>query len=68
MVAETKNAAMHDQQQPPRGKRIKGICADSQILGVSRIHLWHVLHGHRESAPLLERYQILKAVQKKQAA
>jgi hypothetical protein len=51
-------------QKPIRGKRIKGICADAEALGVTRMHLWAVLHGHRESKPLLSRYQALKQSQK----
>jgi hypothetical protein len=46
-----------------RGARIKGICADAEFLGVTRMHLWAVLKGHRESKPLLARYTALKVRQ-----
>lgn len=39
---------------------IPGIVADARALGVSRVHLWMVLNGRRESAPLLARYAALK--------
>ncbi len=39
---------------------IPGICADAQKLGVSRMHLWAVLSGRRESDGLVARYMELK--------
>jgi hypothetical protein len=39
---------------------IPGICADARSLGVSRMHLWAVLSGRRESAGLVRRYEELK--------
>jgi hypothetical protein len=50
-----------------RGKRIKGICSAAASLGVTRMHLWAVLKGHRQSKPLLTRYRAWKAKQKKPA-
>ena len=43
----------------PQRPRFPGIVRDSQILGVSRIHLYFVLTGVRKS-PLLNRYRALK--------
>lgn len=43
-----------------RPKRFKGICADAKLLNVTRVHLWQVLTGRRESKPLLAEYQELK--------
>jgi len=48
----------------PRRKRIVGITAAAVALGVTRFHLYKVLTGKRESAPLLKRYLALKAAQK----
>lgn len=42
-------------------KRMVGIVADAQKLGVSRFHLHKVLTGQRESSPLLARYRALQA-------
>ena len=39
---------------------IPEICRDAKRLGVSRMHLWAVLNGRRESAGLLQRYEALK--------
>lgn len=44
-----------------RATRFPGIVADAARLGVSRIHLYYVLTGQRESRPLLARYRDLKA-------
>ena len=45
----------------PRGKtKFKNIGRDCQALGVSRIHLWFVLTGQRESEGLMARYEALK--------
>ena len=49
-----------------KGKRIKnrvrfpGIVEHAAKLGVTRIHLWMVLTGDRESKRLLRRYRELK--------
>lgn len=43
-----------------RAPRIKGICADAETLGVSRVHLHKVLSGRRKSASLLRRYHDLQ--------
>lgn len=43
-------------------KVIPGICADARELGVSRMHLWAVLSGRRESDGLVARYRALKGV------
>lgn len=40
--------------------KYRGIVRDATELGVSRIHLWYVLTGQRESIPLLKRYRELK--------
>lgn len=45
------------QQKQPRAPKIAGLCAAAKRLGVSRGHLSFVLHGHRQSAPLLARYR-----------
>jgi len=45
--------------------KFKGICKDAETLGVTRMHLFKVLNGNRESQPLLKRYEALK---KQQAA
>jgi hypothetical protein len=37
-----------------------GIVADARRLGVSRMHLWSVLSGRRESTGLVRRYHALK--------
>jgi hypothetical protein len=44
-----------------RNKRVRyaGISKHAQELGVSRIHLWYVLEGRRESRRLKERYHAL---------
>lgn len=39
---------------------IPGICADAKKLGVSRMHLWAVLSGRRESDGLVARYRELQ--------
>ncbi len=39
-----------------RGRRIKGIVAAAAALGVTRGHLWSVLHGRRQSQLLMRRY------------
>lgn len=36
-----------------------GISRHARALGVSRIHLWYVLQGRRESRRLLTRYHAL---------
>jgi len=50
-------------RNPKRAPRIPGICADAEALGVTRIHLWCVLKGRRESASLKRRYAALKTKQ-----
>ncbi len=50
------------------GPAIPGICADAKTLGVTRHHLWRVLHGQRESISLKKRYADLQAQKKKEAA
>ena len=37
-----------------------GIVADARRLGVSRMHLWAVLSGRRESSGLVRRYRKIK--------
>jgi len=44
---------------------IPGICADARRLGVSRMHLWAVLSGRRESDGLVARYQALQEQQRR---
>lgn len=41
---------------------IPGICADARRLGVSRMHLWAVLSGRRESEGLVKRYEQMKGM------
>lgn len=49
---------------PSRGEtRFQGIVADAKALGVSRVHLYLVLDGRRQSARLLARYNELKTQQ-----
>jgi hypothetical protein len=40
--------------------RFTGICADAEVLGVSREHLFRVLTGERQSRSLMRRYLELK--------
>jgi hypothetical protein len=40
--------------------RIRGICRDAAILGVTRVHLSYVLRGKRPGESLLSRYSQLK--------
>ena len=49
-------------KEKPKSRRVQfvGIVADSAALGVTRVHLWLVLTGRRESQPLLARYAALK--------
>src|ERR1700677_2044626 len=47
-----------------RGPRIRGIGEDAETLCVSRMHLWQVLKGQRQSQSLRARYQALKQSQK----
>jgi hypothetical protein len=50
----------------PKGKRkvqFPTISKDAAELGVTRIHLWNVLKGHRISKSLMGRYRALKAEQ-----
>lgn len=52
------------QRSVRRGKtRFPGLVADAKALGVSRVHLWLVLTGQRQSARLTARYEVLKAEQ-----
>jgi hypothetical protein len=47
--------------KPKRGPtKYRGIVRDATNLGVTRVHLWLVLTGRRESRPLLARYEELK--------
>lgn len=43
-----------------RAPRIAGIVADAEKLGVSRIHLYKVLRGKRQSKSLIRRYRELQ--------
>jgi len=56
----------NDCRNRKRGASIAGICAAAANLGVSRQHLWAVLRGHRQSAPLLARYKANQALAGKQ--
>lgn len=44
--------------------KYKGISEDAAALGVTRVHLWKVLEGDRDSKPLMRRYRELKRQQK----
>jgi hypothetical protein len=44
-------------------QRIKGIGKAAKALGVTQTHLSLVLHGHRDSKPLVRRYEQLRADQ-----
>lgn len=49
--------------QTAKGKRnirFRGVCKDALQLGVSRVHLYLVLSGRRESKRLLQRYEALR--------
>jgi hypothetical protein len=48
-----------------RGNKVRfpGIVAQARALGVSRIHLWYVMTGRRDSNPLMRRYRALKRAQ-----
>lgn len=46
--------------KPSRTIRFPNIVSDAKSLGVSRIHLYFVLSGRRESPGLLRRYHDLK--------
>jgi hypothetical protein len=48
-------------KKPIRGKRINRICTDAKRLGVSRVHLWAVLRGRRNSPELIAKYCTLIA-------
>lgn len=48
----------------PAKQRFPGIVQDAKALGVSRVHLWLVLTGKRESAALKARYEVLKSRQR----
>lgn len=46
----------------PKRRKVKfpGICADAQILGCHRVHLYEVLTGKRTSHSLKQRYHAMK--------
>lgn len=51
----------HGKEKPKRGPtKYRGIVRAATDLGVTRVHLWLVLTGRRESRPLLARYEHLK--------
>jgi len=50
-----------------RGPRIPEICADAEVLGVTRAHLWKVLHNRRHSPALRRRYRDLQKSKKRTA-
>jgi hypothetical protein len=56
---------MKTTNQKPQGKviRFPGIVKDAKGLNVTRIHLYLVLTGLRESRSLITRYQTLKGGQ-----
>ena len=43
-----------------RGPRIKGICKDASVLGVTRQRLWAVLRGKRQSKSLMRKCRAMK--------
>ena len=50
--------------KPKRGPtKYPGIVRDATELGVTRVHLWRVLEGERDSDPLMARYSALKRQQ-----
>ena len=51
----------HKPTVKPRAKRIPGICAAADALGISRGHLYEVLKGNRKAKPTMDRYRALKA-------
>ncbi len=56
-------------EKPKRGPtKYPGIIRDATELGVTRVHLWRVLTGERDSRLLMARYSALKARQLKKAA
>ena len=55
-LAET--SLMVQAKKSPRGSsKYPGICKAALDLGVSRVHLWKVLTGRRESASLMRRWE-----------
>lgn len=57
-TGNTKESKMEKTQT--RRKRIEGIVKAAEQLGVTRVHLYLVLTGQRESRSLLSRYHALK--------
>lgn len=52
----------------PRKFRYRGICKAAVSLGVTRVHLYLVLTGQRESKSLLDRYEQLRQAGKEHAS
>ena len=51
---------MSKKESPKKVTRFHGIVGHAERLGVSRIHLWLVLSGRRQSRSLLKRYRKIK--------
>jgi len=59
---DVQKTRLNDYLKPARrAKRIVGICADAERLGVTYDHLSRVLHGRRTSKRLTARYHALKS-------
>ncbi len=63
MIRETKTNGKGKRQF-----RFRGICKDAIRLGVTRVHLYLVLTGQRESKSLLDRYEQLRQAGKEHAS
>lgn len=57
----TRNQRRDNPKEDLRNLRIKGVCDAARKLGVSKTHLSLVLHGHRKSKSLTQRYRELTA-------
>ena len=53
------SAATKGEARPKKKRAIlyKGICADARALGVTRVHLYRVLIGERQSPRLIRDYR-----------
>jgi hypothetical protein len=61
-MAVARNTSVHR----TRRKAFTGIGEDARLLGVTRQHLWAVLHGLRHSRSLLQRYEALRGQKKRE--
>lgn len=59
MKTEMDSGSLHGVRRESRPV-FPGIVSDARRLGVSRMHLWAVLSGRRESMGLVRRYSAMK--------